>query len=66
MTFEQGCEDIANIINIFLQTAININCVAISKIGCKFTKFDILCFMIIQDKQKLWGTVQKSKYQKND
>ena len=44
--------DIANTINIFLQTAINI-CVAISKIGCKFRKFDISCFMIIQDLHNL-------------
>ena len=46
--------DIANIINIFLQTIININCVAISQIGCKFTNFDILCFMIIQEQQNFY------------
>ena len=29
----------------------DINCVAISQIGCKFRKFDISCFMIIQEQQ---------------
>ena len=42
-------EDIGNIINIFLQTTININWPAISQIGCKFTNLDILGCMIIQE-----------------
>ena len=43
-------EDIGNIINIFLQTTININWPAISQIGCKFTNLDISDDTIIQDK----------------